>query len=218
MGRAASRYLSVFTHVNTELLFVCVSVSTMDSCYDIREILRLCCRNNDLERAKILVDSFNVDVNAVSSDDTSSGLAEAARSNSVQVVEWLLGLEDTDVNIRTLRIDCDPYHCAEWMELPWWTPLMYACEAGHGDIVRMLTEHPKISMFYVDKNKWTAAHVAARCNSHLAVNVLRNPKVNWNAQDWMGHTPLFLALENGSSCAVLNCFVDRGAPFTPLQH
>ena len=104
-----------------------------------------------------------MDVNAVSSDGTSSGLAEAARSNSVQVVEWLLGLEDTDVNIRTLRIDCDPYHCAEWMELPWWTPLMYACEAGHGDIVRMLTDHPKISMFYVDKNKWTAAHVAARC-------------------------------------------------------
>ena len=194
---------NVFTHVNTKLLFVCVSVSTMDSCYDIREIFRLCCRNNDLERAKILVDSFNVDVNAVSSDGTSSGLAEAARSNSVEVVEWLLSLENTNVNIRTIRIDCDPYHSEEWMELPWWTPLMHACEADHGDIVRMLTEHPKISMFYADKNKWTAAHVAARCNSHLALNVLtRNPKVNWNAQDWMGHTPLFLALENGSSCAV----------------
>ena len=51
---------NVFTHVNTKLLFVCVSVSTMDSCYDIREIFRLCCRNNELERAKILVDSFNV--------------------------------------------------------------------------------------------------------------------------------------------------------------
>ena len=84
-----------------------------------------------------------MDVNAVSSDGTSSGLAEAARSNSVEVVEWLRSLEDTDVNIRTLRIDCDPYHCAEWMELPWWTPLMYACEAGHGDIVRMLREPVK---------------------------------------------------------------------------
>ena len=102
------------------------------------------CQINDLVKVMACVSTFGLDVNTLSGYGR-SGLVEAARRNSEEVVEWLLAQPGIDVNIVS---DNE-------------TALMAACVARHANIVKMLVQAPGIDLNWQSSHGYTAAHYAA---------------------------------------------------------
>ena len=78
-----------------------------------------------------------------------SGLYVAAQMNNKQMVEFLIGHEELNVNAYNKTV---PGH----------TALMIAAELGHTDIVKALLKHPQIEINITSEKNWTAV-MYARC-------------------------------------------------------
>ena len=115
-----------------------------DECikFDIREIFVNSCKNNEIEKVIFICDSLNLNVNTKSRSGGRSGLVDAARHNSEDVVAWLLAQPGIQVN----------------MVSKGWTALTVACYHDHPDIVRRLVQAPGIDLNWQDSRGYTAAH------------------------------------------------------------
>ena len=156
-----------------------------DECikFDIREIFVNACKNNKIEKVIFICDSLNLNVNTKSRSGGRSGLVDAARYNSEDVVAWLLAQPGIQVN----------------MVAGIHTALTAACCAGHPDIVRRLVRAPDVDLNWQDSCGDTAAHTAAE-ESAACVEVLAGvPGVDWNRKNGGGETPLCWALAKGNS-------------------
>ena len=106
------------------------------------------CWTNDLEKVRECLDQ-GVDVNIVkelrSGEKKYSGLTIAAEKNYPELVDLLVSQPGIDVNL-----------------IPGYgTPLMYACYAGHHEIVRRLVQVPGINIGHKESDGRTALHYAA---------------------------------------------------------
>ena len=149
--------------------------------FDVREIFVNSCKNNEIEKVIFICDSLNLNVNTKSRSGERSGLVDAARYNSEDVVVWLLAQPGIQVNM--VVDDADDA-----------TALTAACRAGHPDMLRRLVQAPDVDLNWQDSYGLTAAHWAAM-KSAACVEVLAGvPGVDWNRKAGGGQTPLFCAL------------------------
>jgi len=78
------------------------------------------------------------------------------------------------------------------------TPLSYACEAGHLEIVQSLLSHPSIDPNLQDSNGRTPLSYACQAgNLEIAQSLLSHPDTNCNLQESDGDTPLRYACRKG---------------------
>ena len=89
------------------------------------------CQDNELDKVKACV-LLGVDVNIVSEDGQWSGLTIAAHKKFPQLLDLLLSQPGIDVNLATVA---ESVTGRSWGN---WTPLLFACQAGHQEMVRRL--------------------------------------------------------------------------------
>ena len=89
----------------------------------LKELFLEACQKNDLDRVKASL-TLDVDVNTVSEDGQLSGLTIAAWKNYPKLLDLLLSQPGIDVNLTTT----ESVTGGSWGN---WTPLMFACYAGH---------------------------------------------------------------------------------------
>ena len=143
----------------------------------LRKLFLKSCEKNDLEKVRECLNQ-GVDVNTVSEDrqvfQRSPGLAIAAENNYPELLNLLLSQPGINVN------------------LAWgWTPLMYACAAGHHEIVRRLLQVPGINILHEDSDGDTALHEAAlQGHSECLEELAKVPGLDWNCRGgYCGSTP-----------------------------
>ena len=166
--------------------------------FDIRVIFIESCRRNDLEKVKSCV-NLGVDVNTkvedVNSDEEWTGLTVAAEQNSVDVLQWLLSHPRTHANITSMTDASFKRNSLEDSEDNW-TPLMFACHKGHGQIVNILAKMPNIDLNFQDKYGRGPAHWAASVSTECIRVLSSVPGIDWNIQDRNGWTPVCYAIYN----------------------
>ena len=135
----------------------------------IHTIFHGACTNGDLEKV-IACTTLEVDINCKIGDCGYSGLHCAAIGNSVEVLEFLLTQPNIDINIKddeTLS-----------------TPLITACDVGHGDIVKRLCLDPHIDLNHRNRDGNTAAKVALSKRNFSCVQELSEIEgVDWNTKN-----------------------------------
>lgn len=72
-----------------------------------------------------------------------SGLYVASQKNDQKMVDFLLSLDDIDVNVHN-------------KSTPGHTALMIACELGHVHVARSLLNHPDLKINEKSEKNWTA--------------------------------------------------------------
>jgi hypothetical protein len=91
------------------------------------------------------------------------------------------------------------------------TPLSWAAERGHEDIVKLLLGTGKVDIDSQDKNGRTPLSWAAQAGSGAIVKLLLDTgKVDVDAKDQSGRTPLSWAAKNGW-CSTAKLLVESGA-------
>ena len=146
----------------------------------IQEFLKSC-EENDLSSVRLLL-LEGVNVN---SRRGMTGLHYVVKENHYgELLELLLTQSGVNVNIYSK----DKH-----------TPLMVACEMGHVNIVRRLSQVPDIQYNCRDLNDRTALHQAVYRNKPRCVEVLRGAgaSVDWNVRANTGDYPLTLAIHLG---------------------
>jgi ankyrin repeat protein len=122
-----------------------------------------------------------------------AALLEAAKTGNVEDVEKLIE-EGADVNARgNIRS----------------TPLHYAAKKGNTAVVKILLQN-YADVNLKNKKRYTALHYAVD-KGHIPVIMvlLKHDKIDINAQDQFGRTPLHLAVD--SSVAIIDILVLYGA-------
>ena len=155
------------------------------------ELFLPACQNNDLDRVKAFLKGLNVNVNTLSEDGQWSGVTIAAKQNYIELLDLLLCQPGVDANLPTTE------SVSKSKKFGKWTPLMFACRAGHHKIVRRLVQVPGINITHKDSYGRTALHVAAlKGHSDCLEELAKVPGLDWNCRDsdW---TPLFEALSHG---------------------
>ncbi len=89
------------------------------------------------------------------------------------------------------------------------TPLHYACEYGHSDVVRLLLEHGA-NMSLSDDNDWTPLDRACEQGFPNIVRLLLDHGAEVNDWDEGGRTPLHVACLYGRS-DVVRLLLEKGA-------
>ena len=89
------------------------------------------CQENELDGVKACL-LLKVNVNTVSEDGKWSGLTIAAHKKFPQLLDLLLSQPGIDVNLATVA---ESVTGRSWGN---WTPLLFACQAGHQEMVRRL--------------------------------------------------------------------------------
>ena len=148
------------------------------------------CKDNKLEDVRACL-SEGVDVNAVSDNGRWSALTIAAHKNLPDLLELVLSQPGIKVNMTT------DAKAAGWSECQW-TPLTFACHAGHSAIVARLVEVDGLAINYQDQYGDIACHWACMMGHTACVQVLANTeRADWNRRNMWGQTPLWLALSKG---------------------
>ena len=148
------------------------------------------CKDNRLEDVRACL-SEGVDVNAVSDNGRWSALTIAAHKNLPDLLELVLSQPGIKVNKTT------DAKAAGWSECQW-TPLTFACHAGHSAIVARLVEVDGLAINYQDQYGDIACHWACMMGHTACVQVLANTeRADWNRRNMWGQTPLTLALSRG---------------------
>ena len=162
-----------------------------------REYIKYCLENN-LDKVKACL-TLEVDVNvnsvsedadpfAESGDRLCSGLIIAAERNYLDLLDILLSHPNIDVN----QIRKNSGHQM--------TALMFACGAGHSDVVSKLVQQDGVDVNYQAESGYTAANSAAFNGHKECVRILaRSGKVDWNKRDKKGAVPLYWALDQDHS-------------------
>ena len=149
----------------------------------VKDLFLDCCQSNIINKVRYFL-SQGANVNwKRDSDLQESGLHIAAGRNYGELLELLLGLPGVDVNIT------DGGNV---------TPLMWACSAGHENIVRRLSRVEGIKPNSRDNIGRTALHWAVNQNNPRCVEALRTVAgVDWNITTDAGYNPLKWAVERG---------------------
>ena len=129
------------------------------------------CQENDVEKVIYCI-KLGVNVNTVSEDKKWSGLVIAAKNNFPEILEILLSQPGIDVNLKS-DTKC--------------SPLMFACAAGHHEIVWRLLQAPDIDTSHKDYWGNTALHctgLPGMVNASVCSSWLRCKKNQ--DQDWIG--------------------------------
>ncbi len=85
-----------------------------------------------------------------------------------------------------------------WRDVDGWTPLMYAANAGHGDVVELLLKAGANPHLENDLGE-TALHLAAKNGSTESTELLLDQGADFSARDAAGRTPLYRAIEQGNA-------------------
>lgn len=143
--------------------------------------LQAACNNGSIALAKALLD-HGADVNAPGRNGTFP-LHDVVNSGSIDIVNMLFS-HGAYVNAT------EPYNKQ--------TPLMWACQAAHSDIVHTyLIQGAKVDV--KDANRWTAIHYAAYSNSQQVFDELRVADASLDAVTTNGDTSLHIAAQNNST-------------------
>ncbi|KAG8184723.1 hypothetical protein JTE90_019327 [Oedothorax gibbosus] len=96
-----------------------------------------------------------------------------------------------------------------------WTPLLYACQTGHPEVVKLLLQNSaRVDVF--DENGKAALHLAAEFGHGEVVDILLKHKAFANARNKKGMTPLHLAAKNGYTEIVQKLVSQYGATLDAL--
>ncbi|CAP85971.1 Ankyrin repeat domain-containing protein 60 [Penicillium rubens] len=147
-----------------------------------------------------LVDYFGdkLDPNAQGQQYGRGAFSIAAWAQRVDVVRFLLGWEVTDPNLKT-----------HWRKQ---TPLFYAAQNGHEEIVDLLVGCERVGLEIGDMHGTTPLMAAVEFNHEGIVRrLLTGPRqADPNARDENGHTPLFAAAYLGHTGVVKLLLEARG--------
>ncbi|GIY47556.1 ankyrin-1 [Caerostris extrusa] len=96
-----------------------------------------------------------------------------------------------------------------------WTPLLYACQKGHPEVVNLLLQNSaRVDVF--DEGGKAALHLAAEFGHGEVVDILLKHKAFANARSKKGMTPLHLAARNGYTEIVQKLVSQYGATLDAL--
>ncbi|XP_067125162.1 serine/threonine-protein phosphatase 6 regulatory ankyrin repeat subunit B-like [Centruroides vittatus] len=96
-----------------------------------------------------------------------------------------------------------------------WSPLLYACRAGHPNLVKVLLQHgARVDIF--DESGKAALHLAAEYGHHEVVDILLQNNAFVNSRSKKGLTPLHLAAKHGYNGIVQHLVADHGAVLDAL--
>ncbi|KAF8774112.1 Ankyrin-1 like protein [Argiope bruennichi] len=96
-----------------------------------------------------------------------------------------------------------------------WTPLLYACQKGHPEVVNLLLQNAaRVDVF--DEGGKAALHLAAEFGHGEVVDILLKHKAFANARSKKGMTPLHLAARNGYTEIVQKLVTQYGATLDAL--
>ncbi|GFT61989.1 short transient receptor potential channel 2 [Nephila pilipes] len=96
-----------------------------------------------------------------------------------------------------------------------WTPLLYACQTGHPEVVKLLLQNAaRVDVF--DEGGKAALHLAAEFGHGEVVDILLKHKAFANARSKKGMTPLHLAARNGYTEIVQKLVTQYGATLDAL--
>ena len=129
-------------------------------------------------------------------------LTEACKEGNVGMVNMLLassglpGRPKLDINFKDLLLER--------------TPLMWASEAGHEQVVKRLLQCDDIQVGLADNTGWQAIHYSARAGHAKVTGMLLDKGADINVRKSDGYTPLMLsALNDQNGCVEL--LLRRGA-------
>ena len=113
-------------------------------------------------------------------------LLDACKSGNVDIVRHLVIEKHYDLNAK------------EWTG---YTPLDYACEKGHFEIVKILTNHPQCNIeagtSFVPPNDGPLHKACESGNVDIVRHLVIDKHCDVNAKGWIGYTPLDYACEKG---------------------
>lgn len=113
--------------------------------------------------------------------DDETLLMYAADIGRTDIVEYLLTLDNLDVNYR------NPFNG--------WSALRYA--ADNSEIAELILKHPKLEINSVDGLGWTDLIQTAKFGNYNSLReILRHPDIDINIQDQMGMTALMRAVNS----------------------
>ena len=177
--------------------------------------------NGNVDRVKNLTDCNGTNVN-MQDDDGRTPLYIASLKNHTEVVKFLLGIDNIDVNRGTtnngetalivaakngstdvvgLLLGNGKVDLNKGLTTTGLTPLIAASQNGHNKIVEMLIYQPLISVNKALVTSGVNSLVAALKNGHNGVVqfLLNHPKINVNQGPKNGKTPLIIAVSNVNS-------------------
>ena len=91
---------------------------------------------------------------------------------------------------------------------------MFACAAGHHEVVRRLVKVPGINLTQKDSIGWTALHLAAIHGRSDCLQELAKVVDDWNCRSFLGETPLYAALYIGHPDSVRIIVSQPGVDFS----
>ncbi|CAQ54400.1 ankyrin repeat domain-containing protein [Wolbachia endosymbiont of Culex quinquefasciatus] len=138
--------------------------------------LHVAALNKQLEVAKILVNDWDADVNAMSTGWQVTPLHMAAESGNLDMVKFLVKEGKADVNAMSTG----------WQV----TPLHMAAESGNLDMVKFLVEEGKADVNAKNKDERTPLYLSARKVKLDVIDFLVEKGGDLNVKDKYGKTPL----------------------------
>ncbi|XP_022687869.1 transient receptor potential cation channel subfamily A member 1 homolog [Varroa jacobsoni] len=126
------------------------------------------------------------DVGAETKTEMETPIHHCARTGNVVVLQEILSrLTPAAIQL-----------CCNQQSRNGWAPLLYACDAGHPELARLLIQNgARVDMF--DEKGHAALHLAAEKGHEDIVDILLEAKAFVNARSQKGVTPMHMASENG---------------------
>ncbi|XP_052389010.1 serine/threonine-protein phosphatase 6 regulatory ankyrin repeat subunit B-like isoform X1 [Carassius gibelio] len=155
--------------------------------------LHICCRQKDVEMAKVLVEF---------------GANPDSQNNEWQTPLHIAALEGDENMLKFL------YHCKSSpniLDKMDRTPLLIAAERGHTNAVEILTEKFKSSVLARTKDGNTLLHIASQCGHPATALTLLKKGVLLHMPNKSGALCLHAAAKRGHT-AVVHALIQKGAP------
>jgi len=147
--------------------------------------LHYACRNGHIDIVQLLLQQGEININSFDNSGVSPIRMAASRAHSY-IVKMLLQQKNIDIHQPTTR----SFHFKM-------TPLAFACQYGHDDILELLIHH-NININEKNHMGQTSFHIACRAGHENIVQLLlQQPNIDVNEGDFQAQTPLYIACEAG---------------------